>query len=149
MKIKDILKVKGTRVWTVRENQSIREALEILVKQNIGALLVCDEMQQQILGIISERDIVRGCYSARKNLDVALVREWMTRRIVTCSPEDEIAEIMSVMTTRRIRHIPVVVGSEIQGVVSIGDIVKSLLQDSEDQIQFLKEYIYGPDRAGR
>ena len=143
MKIKDILKVKGSKVWMVKQNQTIHDAVHALVGQNIGALLVTDEKTGKIIGILSERDIVRACYGKIKNLDGALVKDLMTKKMVTASPEDEIGEIMSVMTEKRVRHIPVLAEGVLQGIVSIGDVVKALLQDSEHQIRSLKEYMYG------
>lgn len=146
MKIKDILKVKGSKVWMIRAGQSIQEALQLLVNQNIGALLVFDERNQGIVGIISERDIVQHLLKVRKKLETIQVREWMTRKLISVTPEDEIEEVMAIMTEKRIRHLSVTEEGELAGVVSIGDVVKALLQESEHQIRHLKEYMYGPAR---
>ena len=143
MKIKDILAVKGSKVWTVEENETIHNALRVLADEKIGALLVSDERRGHIVGIISERDIVRGCHRDARPLKKVLVREWMTSEVIIASPEDEIDEIMSIMTEKRIRHIPVMSERQLQGIISIGDVVKSLLQDSAHQIRYLKEYVYG------
>ena len=143
MKIKDILKVKGAKVWTVKSNQTIHDAVHALVGQNIGALLVSDEKTGKIAGIISERDIVRACYSRIKNLDSALVKDLMTKKMTTASPDDDINDVMAAMTDKRVRHIPVMEEGVLVGLVSIGDVVKALLQDSEHQIRALKEYMYG------
>lgn len=145
MKLKDILKVKGSKVWTIRENQSIHDALHILVNQRIGALLVLDQ-KERIIGIISERDIVRGCYTSSKDLDTKPVSQFMTKDIIICTPEDEIDYIMGVMTENRVRHIPVVSEGKLQGIVSIGDVVKSQLEQQQYEIHYLKEYIYGPNQ---
>ena len=146
MKLKDILKVKGSKVWTVKASQSVRNALEVLVNQKIGALLVLDE-KGGIVGIISERDIVRGCYQSGKELDGMPLSKLMTKEVVIGSPEDETSYIMGVMTQKRVRHIPVVSGGKLQGIVSIGDIVKSVIEDSQYEIYYLKEYIYGPGQT--
>lgn len=143
MKIKDILQAKGSKVWMIKETQTLHEALHVLVEQKIGALLVLKENDQDIAGIISERDIVRGCYFNRKEWDSVPVKDLMTRKIFIASPEDDIQQVMSTMTEKRVRHIPVLSEGELQGIVSIGDIVKFLLQDSEHQIQHLKQYLYG------
>lgn len=143
MKIKDILQVKGSKVWMIKENQTLHEALHVLIEQKIGALLVLKEKGQEISGIISERDIVRGCYFNRRKWDSVLVKDLMTRQIFIASPQDDIQQVMSTMTEKRVRHIPVLSEGELQGIVSIGDIVKFLLQDSEHQIQHLKQYLYG------
>ena len=142
MKLKDILKNKGSKVWTIKENQTIREALQVLVSQKIGALLVLDE-KEGIVGIISERDIVRGCYETGKMLETLPVSQLMTKQLVIGSLEDETSYIMGVMTQKRIRHIPVVCEGKLQGIVSIGDVVKSEIEDSKYEIHYLKEYIYG------
>ena len=142
MKIKDILKIKGSKVWTVKSSQTVREALHFLMNQNIGALLVT-EASGTIVGIISERDIIRGCYERGAKIESARVSEFMTRDVIIASPEDEINDIMGVMTEKRIRHIPVMTEGKLDGLVSIGDVVKSLLKDSEHQIKYLKEFMYG------
>ena len=143
MKIKDILKIKGSKVWTVKSSQTVREALHFLMNQNIGALLVTDGKSETIVGIISERDIIRGCYERGAKIESARVSEFMTRDVIIASPEDEINDIMGVMTEKRIRHIPVMTEGKLEGLVSIGDVVKSLLKDSEHQIKYLKEFMYG------
>ena len=142
MKLSDILKVKGSKVWTIKENQPVRDALHILVNQRIGALLALDE-KGGIVGIISERDIVRGCHESAKTLDTMPVSRLMTKEVVIGSPEDETSYIMGVMTQKRVRHIPVVSEGRLQGIVSIGDVVKSEIEDSKYEIHYLKEYIYG------
>ena len=142
MKIKDVLRHKGPKVWAVKANDNIHDALQILVNQRIGALLVYDD-KGGIAGIISERDIVRGCYLNSKGLDNTLVSELMTRKVITASPEDKISEIMQVMTDNRVRHLPVLLDDKLEGLVSIGDVVKALLEDSALQIRFLKEYLHG------
>ncbi len=142
MRLKDILHAKGSKVWTVKENQTIHEALQILITHKIGALVVMGD-RHKIKGMLSERDIVRGCQQNIKKLDSMQVGDLMTREVITASLNDEIGEIMAVMTEKRVRHIPVLDAGELVGLVSIGDVVKSLLQDSEHQIRFLKEYLYG------
>ena len=142
MKLKDILGKKGSKVWTVKASQTIQNALKVLVNQKIGALLVLDE-KGGIIGIVSERDIVRGCYQSGKELDAMPVSQLMTKEVVIGSPEDETSYIMGVMTQKRVRHVPVVAGGKLQGIVSIGDIVKSVIEDSQYEIHYLKEYIYG------
>ncbi len=140
--IKDILQHKGSKVWSVKANQTIQEALQILVRQKIGAVLVLNE-NGTIAGILSERDIVRGCYQDSKGLDKTPVKELMTKNVITGSPEDNISNVMAVMTENRVRHIPVLADGKVAGIVSIGDVVKALLEDSEHQIRYLKEYLYG------
>ena len=144
MTLYEILRVKGSRVWTIREDQTIDEALRILVNQRIGALPVLDD-ERRLAGILSERDIVRGCYENGQGLASTPVAWLMTRHVITADPTDEISEIMEVMTVNRIRHVPVVQDGRLQGIVSIGDIVKALLADTQHQIRYLKEFIYGSE----
>ena len=146
MKIRDILKVKGSKVWIIRENQTVEDALHMLVSHKIGALLVLNENGSDIAGIISERDIVRAAYVRGPNLNIAPVREFMTSHVLTASADDEISDIMHLMTERRIRHLPVVDSGALQGLVSIGDVVKILVHESEHEIRHLKEYMYGPEK---
>jgi CBS domain-containing protein len=142
MKLKDILKNKGSKVWAVKANQTIHDALEVLVNQKIGALLVYGE-NDQIVGIISERDIMRGFFHKGKDLETMPVTDWMTQNVIIGSPEDDTSYLMGVMTEKRVRHIPVISGGKLEGIISIGDVVKSQLQDSQYEIHYLKEYIYG------
>ena len=144
MTLYEILRFKGSRVFTIREDQTVDEALRVLVHQKIGALPVLDD-EKRLAGIISERDIIRGCYENGRGMASMPVAWLMTRRVITAEPEDEISEIMEVMTVNRVRHVPVVREGRLQGIVSIGDVVKALLSDSRHQIQYLTEFIYGPE----
>ena len=145
MKIKDILAVKGDKVTTIKANQSIREALNLLVAAKIGSLVVLSPKTGTVAGILSERDIIRGLAQATKPEWMTIpVSDLMTRKIIICTPADEIERIMSVMTERRIRHIPVMEGDRLKGIISIGDVVKALMKHSEHEILSLKEYMYGP-----
>jgi len=146
MKLKDILGKKGVDVWTVKSNQTILQALEILVSKKIGALVVLDE-KNRIAGIISERDIVRGTYAHPRELVDMPVSKFMTQKVIVGSPEDETSYIMGIMTQSRVRHIPVVYEGKLEGLVSIGDVVKSVIDDSNYEIHYLKEYIYGRNQS--
>ena len=142
MKLKDILNKKGKVVWTVKANQTIQQALSILVTKKIGSLVVLDE-SDRIAGIISERDIIRGSYVHPREVVDLPVSKFMTKKVIIGSPEDETKYIMGIMTQNRVRHIPVVHEGKLQGLVSIGDVVKSVIDDSDYEIHYLKEYIYG------
>ncbi len=144
MKIKTILATKGSKVVTIRAEATLKEAVDPLAKNNIGAMVVVEEGGKPV-GILSERDIVRGCYENGRGLSSMPVAWLMTRQVITASPEDEISEIMEVMTVHRVRHVPVMRDGRLQGLVSIGDVVKALLADSQDQIHYLKEFIHGPE----
>lgn len=142
MKVKDILSKKGSQVWTVNTQATIHEALGSLVEHSIGALIVTDETGR-ISGIISERDIIRECYRNGRQIENTIVEKIMSQNLIIGSPEDELDYIMGIMTKNRIRHVPVVVGGKLEGIISIGDIVKAQLQNQEYENHYLKDYLFG------
>jgi len=142
MEVKEILQKKGSKVGSVKTSQTLREALEILVKQKIGALLVFDE-KENIVGILSERDILRECHKSSKNFDAVQVQKAMTTRLIIAAPEDKVDYIMGIMTNNRIRHIPIVSGGKLEGIISIGDVVKAQIQNQEYENRYLKDYLFG------
>ena len=142
MSVNDILKKKGPEVFTIGENKSIAQALELLVDNKIGALLVLNE-DAKIVGVLSERDIVR---QARENPDDCLnhsVGNVMTRNIIGVEPEDDVEYVESIMTSNRIRHLPVIKNQVLVGIIPIGDVVKSLLKSKEVENKYLKDYLSG------
>lgn len=145
MKLRDILKAKGSKVWTIKDYQTVYDALNILVKHNIGALIVLDD-HEHLVGMLSERDIVRACLYNSKELDTLLVRKLMSKPVISAAPDEDIGNIMRLMTDNRIRHIPILVEGKLAGVVSIGDVVKSVIEESHNQIQYLKDYLYGDQK---
>ena len=142
MKVKDILSSKGSQVWTVKTQATIHEALGSLVTHGIGALIVMDE-GGRIAGIISERDIIRECYKNGRQIENTPVEKIMSRNLIIGSLEDELDYIMGIMTKNRIRHVPVVVGGKLEGIISIGDIVKAQFSNSEYENHYLKDYLFG------
>jgi len=142
MLLKEILKTKGSKVWSVKTSQTIQDTIEVLVNQKIGAVLVLDE-SGMFVGIISERDIMRVCHHHRENWAPMKVKEVMTKKVIVGTPDDSVQYIMGIMTQNRVRHIPVVEGGQLAGIVSIGDIVKAQLKDTEYENRYLKEYLYG------
>lgn len=122
MKVSNILSTKGANVITVRPDQTIREAVQVLVRYNIGAVVVMDEAGQ-LAGIISERDIVRRA-AQDENLFTQPVREIMTRNVVTALPQDDVMSVAHTMTERRFRHIPIISTGQLLGIISIGDVLK-------------------------
>lgn len=140
MHVETILQAKGSLVYTLPETASLTEAVSLLNTHNIGAVVVTGG-GDGIAGILSERDIVR-----QLGRDVALsmqqpVAEVMTRSAVTCVRETEIAEIMDLMTEHRVRHIPVMDGRKLVGIISIGDVVKAKIEEIEHDAEALREYI--------
>jgi CBS domain-containing protein len=140
MTVREILRSKGMDVVTVPPGTSVAEAIRVLVQHNIGALVVIDE---EIRGIISERDILRTAAEGPRLLETATVEELMTREVITCPPGAELREVMDVMTERRIRHLPIVEGSRLVGMISIGDVVNWLRQSTEEENRHLHAYISG------
>ena len=138
-KVSEILGDKGGRVLSIEASSSVFEAVQEMVEANVGSLLVTDG--GDIVGIVTERDYLRRVtLEGRTDRDTA-VGEIMTAPLVVVTPETEIDECMAVMTDRRIRHLPVVEGGDVVGVVSIGDLVKFKSRQQSFEIQYLTEYI--------
>lgn len=142
MKVRDILRAKGHDVVTTRDDVAVDTIVRRLRSENIGAVVVTDQ-DGRIEGIISERDIVRalsehGCEALRLP-----VRSIMTRPVQTCVPDSKLQDVMATMTIRRFRHVPVVDGDELVGIVSIGDLVKHRLDELETETRVLRDYVIG------
>ncbi|HYD29286.1 MAG TPA: CBS domain-containing protein [Azospirillaceae bacterium] len=128
MQITDILRHKGRHVTAILPNETVETATRLLAEKRIGAVLVRDR-RGKVVGILSERDIVRRIADKGAAALALKVQELMTSDVKTCKPTDTVKEVMSVMTLRRIRHLPVMDGEELAGLVSIGDVVKSRLDE--------------------
>ena len=139
MKISDLLRDKGSAVATVSPTTSVTELLRVLSEYNIGATVVTEA--DNVVGIVSERDIVRRLHERGADLLSAPVGEIMTRNVVTCTPADSVDSLASTMTERRIRHMPVVSDGQLVGIVSIGDVVKSRISQLETDREQLESYI--------
>ena len=136
MNIASILARKGAKVVTGRPEQSIRQALSLLAEHNIGALVIVDETGAPV-GILSERDVVREA-ARDERLFGRTVGEIMTRDVIVGVPEDDLRAVRHTMTERRIRHVPVVVGGRLVGIVSIGDVVKAELDQYLGEVDTLQ-----------
>ncbi|RME72684.1 MAG: CBS domain-containing protein [Chloroflexi bacterium] len=139
MNIATILATKGKKVITVEPDHKIREAVKLLVQHNIGALVVVNKEQQPV-GIISERDIVRNL-ARHENLLDQPVSAIMTRHLITGIPQDDVYTVANTMTERRIRHLPVLEQGKLIGIVSIGDIVKAQRDQLQGQVDTLQTQI--------
>ncbi len=140
MHISDILNAKGTEVIATGPAETVAATARLLNYQRIGAVLVRDA-KDNVVGVISERDIIRGiAVNGARALDME-VRELMTREVVSCKPTDTISEVMRVMTTRRFRHLPVMEDGALKGMISIGDVVKHRLDESELETRVLRDYV--------
>jgi CBS domain-containing protein len=139
MLLRDILSHKGRQVFVCSPADSLTSAVGCLVENNIGSLVVMD--QGQMVGIITERDILRACKSGGGSIAGQTVRQRMTSDPVVGNLDDDNADVMGVMTRHRIRHLPVLDGGELVGLVSIGDIVKAQHADLSQEDHYLKCYI--------
>jgi len=139
MRIREILHAKSSDVVTLRPSSTIRELIELLAEHNIGAVIVADD-ENPVLGIVSERDVVRRLTSGEDILATA-VEEIMTREVKTAAPNDSVDDLMLIMTEHRIRHVPVVTGDGLRGIVSIGDVVKSRIGELEFERDQLESYV--------
>jgi CBS domain-containing protein len=142
-KVSDVLRHKGDRVVTVMPQQTVAAAIQLLTKNRIGATPVVDE-QGRVVGIVSERDIIRGLSENAGALLALPVDELMTREVKTCLPDDRLVDLMQVMTLQRVRHLPVVHNGALCGIVSIGDVVKQRLEEVQSDVEDLHRYIRSP-----
>jgi len=140
MTVAQILKQKGSKVLTVEATDSVQHALEIMKERHIGALLVCGK-GGKIEGVLSERDVVRALPEVGGKLLKSPVSSLMTKDVITCSPDHTVREVMEVMTEKRFRHLPVVKGGKLVGLISIGDAVKARISETEQEAEALKQYI--------
>lgn len=140
MKAKSILDAKGNAVATTRPETMIAAAISTMVKEKIGALVVCEE-SEEIVGIVTERDVLHGLVEHGSALLEMPVADLMSRDVLTASPEDEVGNLMTVMTEHRCRHIPVTEEGALCGLISIGDLVKNRVEEMERESSQLRDYI--------
>ncbi|HEX4790715.1 MAG TPA: CBS domain-containing protein [Actinospica sp.] len=142
MRVKDVLKSKGSGVVTVRPEAGCRELLETLAEHNIGAVVVSAD-GVTVAGIVSERDVVRHLHDRGDAVLDGPVADIAVWQVSTCGPDDAVDELRETMTQRRIRHLPVVEAGRLIGIVSIGDVVKSTISQLEFERQNLIDYVQG------
>lgn len=140
MKVGEILKSKGSKVVTTRPDTKISTLVRLLNLEKIGAVVVSND-GVNILGIVSERDVIRALGGHDSELLDMQVSDLMTREVLTCTLEDTIQSVMMQMTQRRVRHIPVVGEGKLCGIISIGDVVKNRLEELELETNLLRDYI--------
>jgi CBS domain-containing protein len=139
MRISDVLRGKGSSVATVDPGISVSGLIAELARHNVGAMVVVEN--DVVVGIVSERDVVRRLHERGADLLNARVSEIMTSNVFTCLPTDSVDSLAATMTERRIRHMPVVVDGSLAGIVSIGDVVKSRIGELESDREQLESYI--------
>lgn len=142
MRIRDILRVKGTNVVTVTPDTDVRQLLNVLAEHKIGAVIVSED-GRSVSGIASERDIVRALAERGDGVLAEPVAAICTQDVRSADPDTQLDELMRIMTEHRIRHVPVVVGGALQGLVSIGDVVKNRIDELEMEHSALTNYIAG------
>jgi CBS domain-containing protein len=142
MLVTQVLRAKGSDVVTVGPGEPVRALLDLLATHGIGAAVVVDD-DGSLAGIVSERDVVRGLARVGAAMLDEPVEAFMTPEVVTCARDTPIEDLMTVMTQHRIRHVPVVDGDDLIGIVSIGDVVKSRIFDLESERDGLAAYIGG------
>lgn len=142
MHVAAILKSKGPTIITVKPDSTVDQAARLLAVNRIGAVLVVDA-DNELAGILSERDIIRGLSEKGPAILHSAVQDIMTRRVVTCRPEDSVAVLMTRMTEGRFRHLPVVDNGRLVGMISIGDVVKHRLEEQTAEVESLRDYVAG------
>jgi|AGTN01.2.fsa_nt_gi Predicted signal-transduction protein containing cAMP-binding and CBS domains len=139
MSVDLILKAKGSAVFAIRPEHSVAEAAALMSNKRVGVAMVCDA-KGRLQGVVSERDIVGGITQYGKGVIDMPVRNIMSSPVVTCAPQDSVKAVMEVMTKRRIRHLPVVDGDDVVGIVSIGDAVNYRLNEAEMEKAVLRDF---------
>jgi CBS domain-containing protein len=141
MKVSDILSEKGRNVWTVEPNLMVYDAMKLMADKGIGALIVAEG--ERVVGVISERDYARKVILEGRSSRTTAVRQIMTSHVLYAGLNQTIEECMAIMTDKRIRHLPVLDGERLIGVISIGDLVKAIISEQQFRIEQLEKYIRG------
>ena len=136
-----LLDVKGHDVWSVEPKASVNAAIERMAEKQLGALMVVDGTRP--VGLISERDCIRKVFLPARSAAETAVEEVMTRRVIYAPPDHTVEECMALMTDKRIRHLPVLDNGRLVGMISIGDLVKAIIDEQQHTIEQLVNYITG------
>jgi CBS domain-containing protein len=139
--VRDLIKTKGTEVWSVSPETTMIDALNLLAKRDVGALMVTKD--DRMVGIVSERDFVRSISKTGQCLLHSTVERYMTTEISSVAPDATIEQCMQLMTDKHIRHLPVLENEKLVAVISIGDVVRDLISNKELTINQLEDYIQG------
>ena len=137
--VTELLQAKGHEVWSVTPDTSVYDSLKLMADKNVGALLVLDA--DKVVGVFSERDYARKVILEGKSSKKLSVEEIMSAEVVSVNPSQSIDECMALMTNKRIRHLPVLEGNRLVGIISIGDVVKATISEREVTITHLENYI--------
>ena len=140
-RIQTLLKKKGYDVWSIAPDASVYDAIHLMAEKAVGALLVMDG--PKLVGVISERDYARKIILEGRSSENTKISEIMSSEVITTGPDNRIEECMAIMTERRIRHLPVLDGNEVLGVISLGDLVKYIIAEQQFVIEQMERYING------
>ena len=143
--VRQLLDRKSSGIYSIRPDASVLEALELMAREDISSVLVTEG--EALKGIFTERDYARKVILRGRNSRDTVIRELMTSNLITITPEQTIADCMNIMTDRHIRHLPVLEGGKVVGLISIGDVVKSIISDQATTINQLSGYIAGDLQA--
>jgi len=144
LRVKHLLANKGRDVWSIAPANSVYQSIEMMALNEVGALVVLDETNR-LIGIISERDYARKVILQGKSSKNTSVAEIMTNDVITIDEEMKVSDCMEVMTNRRVRHLPVLNGTELVGMISLGDLVKSIISEQDFKIEQLERYVRGEE----
>lgn len=137
--VKQVIEHKGTQIWSIRPDDSVYKAIELMAEKGIGALIV---MQQGVVvGIVSERDYARKVILKGRSSKETQVKDIMTEPVIHAKPDSDIQDCMSLMTQNRIRHLPIMKEGNLLGMISIGDLVRATIADQQYLIEQLESYI--------
>jgi CBS domain-containing protein len=140
-KVRQILKVKGEQVWTISKDSTILDGLKLMAEKQIGSLVVVEG--GQVVGIFTERDFARRVGPDRRKPEETRIEEVMTRELITVDPDQTVNDCMMLMTENHIRHLPVMDEGRLVGIISVGDVVKDIIEELEFHVEQLKSYITG------
>ncbi|MFH1844141.1 MAG: CBS domain-containing protein [bacterium] len=141
--VREMLASKGSEVHTIDPQATVFDAVQLMTEKNVGSLLVTrqDAGKERICGIVSERDYLRHVVLKGRSSRSTPVKDIMTKKVIFGEPVCSVNEVLNIMTEKRIRHLPIVVDDDLQGIVSIGDCTKALIEKQEVEIKYLKEYM--------
>jgi len=143
MRLRTILDQKSHEVRTITSHATCDDVVSELVRYNIGSLIVRDSPSGPVLGIITERDVLKALAGGRQSLAELEVAKYMTQTLISAQPDDDIMEAMRLMTTHRVRHLPVIEEGQLHGLLSIGDVVKAQHDELVSENHHMRSYIQG------
>jgi len=140
-KVRQLLKAKGHKVWTISKDATVLDALKLMADKKIGSLVVLGS--EDVVGIFTERDHARKVGLMNKKPEETCVHEVMTKELIRVNPNNSVNECMELMTEKRVRHLPVFEGERLVGIISIGDVVKDIIEELQFLVSQLEKYIAG------